>query len=465
MTGRRSAFIPFLVPDLREALASGETGELREFLTETHPRAVADFLGGLEPVEIVAALRAAPAQVRAAIFSHFDIDGQLALVEVMQREELGRLLSDMPPDDRVDLLREVPEDRREAILPAMAQAEREDVRRLLSYPEGTAGAIMTSEYATLSPTETVTDALARLRREAPDKETIYYSYVVDDQRQLLGHVSLKDLILARPDALVSEVMRTDAVSARVTDDQETAARTILKYDLIALPVLDEGNALVGIVTHDDASDVITQEQTEDVEKLMGISGEHASYAYMKTSPLGHFRNRIGWVLALAALGLVSGFIVHRFDALLTQIAILATFMPMLADTGGNTGSQSATLVVRALALGEIVPRDSLRVLAREFITAVLLAVALALFAFLRVLLFQSGRGLPPGVTPGWLGFSIACALGLQVVTATLIGALLPLLSARLRLDPAVVASPALTTIVDITGLLIFFTTTKLMLRL
>jgi magnesium transporter len=465
MPVRRSRPNPLLVPELREEIASGETGELREFLVGTHPRAVADFLAGLEPKEIAAALRVAPAAVRAEIFSNFDITKQLELIGIIPRDELGRLLSDMPPDDRADLLLEVPEDRREAILPAMAQAEREDVRRLMSYPEGTAGALMTSEYATLSSDETVAAALDRLRREAPDKETIYYSYVIDPQRRLLGNVSLKDLILARPEARVSDVMRTDVISVRVTDDQEQAARTITEYDLIALPVVDTSNALVGIITHDDAADVIVQEQTEDVEKLMGISGEHASYAYMKTSPWRHFRNRVGWILGLAALGLVSGLIVQHFTVLLAQIALLATFMPMLADTGGNTGSQSATLVVRALALGEIVPRDSLRVLALELAVSVLLAVVLGVFTIGRVLIFGSGQALPPGVTPFGLAIAIACALGLQVMSSTLIGALLPLAASKLRFDPAIVASPALTTIVDITGLLIFFTTAKLMLRL
>jgi len=465
MRHHRSAPNPLLIPELREAIANGESAELREFLTHTHPQAVADFLAALEPAEVVAVLRPAPSATRAEVFTHLDSELQLALVEVMPRDELGRLLSDMPPDDRVDLLRQLPEDRRENLLPAMAQAEREDVRRLMSYPEGTAGAIMTSEYATLSPDETVADALARLRREAPDKETIYYSYVIDGQRRLLGSVSLKDLILARPEARVHDIMGPDPVSARVGDDQETAARTIQKYDLIALPVVDEGHALVGIITHDDAADVLTQEQTEDVEKLMGISGQHESYVYMKTTPLEHFRNRVGWVLGLAALGLVSGFIVQRFEVLLAQVALLATFMPMLADTGGNTGSQSATLVIRALALGEIVPRDSLRVLVRELVVALLLAVVLGLFAFGRVLLFHAGRALPSGVTPVGVGIAIACALALQVVTSTLIGAVLPLAAARLRVDPAIVASPALTTIVDITGLLIFFSTAKLMLRL
>ncbi len=465
MRHHRSTPNPLLIPELREAIANGDSAELREFLTHTHPQAVADFLAALEPAELVAVLKPAPSATRAEVFTHLDSELQLALVELMPRDELGRLLSDMPPDDRVDLLRQLPEDRRETLLPAMAQAEREDVRRLMSYPEGTAGAIMTSEYATLSPDETVADALARLRREAPDKETIYYSYVIDGQRHLLGSVSLKDLILARPEARVRDIMGPDPIAARVTDDQETAARTIQKYDLIALPVVDEGNALVGIITHDDAADVLTQEQTEDVEKLMGISGQHESYVYMKTTPLEHFRNRVGWILGLAVLGLVSGFIVQRFEALLAQVALLATFMPMLADTGGNTGSQSATLVIRALALGEIVPRDSVRVLVREFLTALLLAVVLGLFAFGRVMLFHGGRTLPPGVTPIGVGVAIACALGIQVVTSTLIGAVLPLAAARLRVDPAVVASPALTTIVDITGLLIFFTTAKLMLGL
>jgi len=322
---------------------------------------------------------------------------------------------------------------------------------------------MTSEYASLSPGMTAGEAIGKLRLEAPDKETIYYAYVVDEARKLLGFVSLKDLILAPPHRRVEDLMHPDVISAGVQDDQESAALLISKYDLLALPVVNGSGALVGIVTHDDATDVLMQENTEDMEKLMAIGGSHEAAAYLRTPAWSHFRNRAGWLVGLAVLGLVSGAIVQSFANLLVQFAILATFMPMLADTGGNTGSQSATLIVRALALGDVRPRDVLRVLAKEFAVSGLLALTLALFCFGRVWLFARGADVTGGLSVARVGFGVALALGLQVVTSTLIGALLPLGAARLRIDPAVVASPALTTIVDITGLLIFFTTAKVVL--
>ena len=322
---------------------------------------------------------------------------------------------------------------------------------------------MTSDYATLSPEQSAVEAIAKLRREAPDKETIYYSYVVDSERRLIGFLSLKDLILARPEKQVGEIMHQDLIFAWVTDDQEDAARKIAKFDLIALPVINDKNVLVGIITHDDAIDIINQEHTEDMEKFMAITGSHEAGAYLRTSSWQHFKNRCVWLVVLAALGLISGYIVQTFEGLLLQIAILATFMPMLADTGGNTGSQSATLVVRALALREISPGDILRVLWKESKVALPLAVLLAVLAYGRVLFFSGSLTRPENYSLSSIGFAIGAALGIQVITATLIGALLPLAAAKLKFDPAVVASPALTTIVDITGLFIFFTTTKLLL--
>jgi magnesium transporter len=306
-------------------------------------------------------------------------------------------------------------------------------------------------------------AIEHLREVAPDKETIYYTYVLDESRKLLGFVSLKDLIVARREALVGDIMHSEVIFARVDDDQEDVARKIQKYDLLALPVINASEALVGIVTQDDAMDIITQEHTEDMEKLMAIVGTHEGAAYMKTSVWVHFRNRYPWVIALALLGMVSGFIVQNFEGLLMQCTILAAFMPMLADTGGNTGSQSATLVIRALALKEVSTKDIFRILAREFRVAVLLALVLGVIAFGRVFFFGGGSSIPENLSLIRIAFAISLALGLQVVTSTLVGAWLPLGAARMKLDPAVVASPALTTIVDITGLLIYFTTAKLLL--
>ena len=387
----------------------------------------------------------------------------MEIAATLKRDEIAKLLTEMSADDRVDLLKNIPEERLQVIMPALARAEREDIRRLSAHEEGTAGSVMTSDYATLSPGLTVAQAIDRLRLEAPDKETIYYAYVVDESRKLIGFVSLKDLILARPNAAVGGIMHKEVISVPDTEDQEIAARLIQKYDLIALPVISGDGALVGIITYDDAMDIITQEHTEDMEKFMAIGGTHEAAVYMKTSVWGHFKNRSPWVVALAVLGLVSGFIVQSFEGLLLQFTVLAAFMPMLADTGGNTGSQSATLIVRALALKEVSSRDVFRILSREFRISILLALLLGVIAFLRVMVYGVGAHMPDQYSLLRIGLAISLALGLQVVTSTLVGALLPLGAAKMKWDPAVVASPALTTIVDITGLLIYFTTAKLLL--
>ena len=454
---------PLLVPELHEMLVAGNAKALREFCESGHPAFIAELISALSAKEPWAVLKHADLPLRAEIFSHLDDDLMVEMIETLRRDEIARLLTEMPHDERADLFKRLPEERRETILPALAQAEREDIRRLTAYREDTAGAVMTSDYAALSQQLTASQAIERLREIAPDKETIYYAYVVDDQRKLLGFVSLKDLILAPPKSLIADIMHREVIFARVEDDREEAARKIQKYDLIALPVLNGNNALVGIITHDDAIDIITQEHTEDMEKFMAIVGSHEEAVYMKTSAWVHFKNRSPWVIMLAILGLVSGFIVQSFEGLLLHFAILAAFMPMLADTGGNTGSQSATLVVRALALREISPRDIFRILAKEFQVAILLALLLGIIAYGRVILFGSGSNVAQLYSLSTIGFAIALALGLQVVTATLIGALLPLAAARAKFDPAVVASPALTTIVDITGLIIYFITAQLLL--
>jgi magnesium transporter len=249
------------------------------------------------------------------------------------------------------------------------------------------------------------------------------------------------------------------------DDQEEAARKIQKYDLLAIPVLDESDTLVGIITHDDAIDVLSQEHTEDMEKFMAIAGDHEVGVYLKTSPLIHFKNRATWIVGLAALGLISGSIIHSFENVLHSMMILALYMPMVADTGGNVGSQSATVIVRALALREVGFKDIGTILWKEFQIALLLSLVLGTLSWGKVMFLSQGTTIPAGFSLSQIGFAIALALSFQVITATLIGALLPLLAVRFNYDPAVIASPALTTIVDITGLLLYFSTAKLLLGL
>jgi len=454
-----------LKPELEELLAKKDYPSIKEFCEEEHPEIVAEMLGSLEIPQIWQVLTLLSIDRRANIFSRLDEDIQEELADFISRKDLALIISEMPADDRVDLLRRFPEEKREPILSAIAHAEREDIRRLFGYKEGTAGAVMTSEYVTLKPNQTVSEAIAAIRRDALNKETVYYAYIIDDQRRLIGFVSLRDLILSDPNALLQDIMHEEVICVKADEDQEIAARTIQKYDLIALPVVDEHGVLVGIITHDDAVDIITQEQTEDMEKLMAIAGSHEAEGYMKSSTWEHFKRRVVWVVALAALGLVSGTIIHSFEDTLMKLMILALYLPMLTDTGGNTGSQTATVVIRALALREVGPKDFFRILFKEIRIALLLGLVLGVLTFGRVLFLSHNAHIPPGITLEMIGFAIAVALGLQVVSSVIVGASLPLLAAFLKVDPAVVASPALTTVVDVTGLLIYFTSAKYILGL
>lgn len=452
-----------LYPELKELIKLEDWDTFREICDELHPAEIAELISAVEPEEVWKFLEKLDLPRRTEIFIHLDLDLQTEITEILDRKKLAELLTEMPADDRVDLFKKFPKEKQELILPALAQAEREDIRRLASYPERSAGSIMTSEYVSIPENITVAEAINKIRLEAPQKETIYYSYVINDRRQLIGFVSIADLILASPNSLIKDIMHTDIIYATVDEDQETAARKIQMYDLVALPVVNGNNVLVGIITHDDALDVITQEHTEDMEKLMAITGSHEAGVYLKTSSFKHFKNRSVWVVSLAALGLVSGMIIHSFEQALTNLMILALYMPMVADTGGNTGSQSATVVVRALALREISFADIFKVIWKELKVSILLAMVLGILSYLKVLFLSADSEIPNGFSLGKIGFVIALALSIQVITATLIGAILPLIASRFKLDPAVVASPALTTIVDITGLLIYFSTAKILL--
>ncbi|MGW8303216.1 MAG: magnesium transporter [Desulfobacterales bacterium] len=454
---------PMLSQKIKKLGQKKNTAGIQQLCNSIHPARIADALAKFSPQQIAEILSLIKARMRATIFSYLAQPLQTNVVEFLKRNTLIEIIANMPADRRVDFFNQLPAASQELLLPALAHAERENILKLAAYPPETAGAVMTSDYAVLLPDLTASEAIAKLRREAPDRETIYYTYVVDADRRLIGFVSLKDLILANSDRRVAEIMHRDVICSIVTDDQEEAALKIQKYDLIALPVVNEHNILVGIITYDDAIDIFAQEHTEDMEKLMAITGSHDHFSYMRTTVWTHFKNRSGWIFILALLGLVSGYIVQNFSALLLQISIIASFIPMLTDTGGNTGSQSSTLVVRALAVNEITPRETWIVLLKETKVAMLLGILLGIFSFVRVVLFGWNASIPGGHSLAAIGAAIATAMSLQVITATLIGALLPLAAAKLKLDPAVVASPALTTIVDITGLLIFFVTIKLFL--
>lgn len=450
-------------PEIKRLLKSEDKSVLQAFCEDRHPADIADILSPLQPKEIWTILSRIEKQLAAEIFSHLADENQMKIVSSLKRSDLALLMTNLSSDDRVDLIKKLPENKQDSLMPALAQAEREDIRRLASYPEGTAGSVMTSEYVALKANITAGQAIEKIRLEAPDKETIYYAYVVDHKRKLLGFVSLKDLILEKPSTLISDIMEKDVIYANVADDQEDAARKIAKYDLIALPVVNGNNTLVGIITHDDAFDILNQEYTEDMEKFMAIAGKHEAGTYLSTSPIVHYKNRATWIVTLAAVGLISGIIVHSFSGTLMQLMILALYMPMIADTGGNCGSQAATVIIRALAVKEISTKDALKVFFKEIKIALLISMTLGLLGFGKVLLLSSHNDAPEGFSLTTIAFAIAIALSIQVISATLIGSMLPILVTKMKLDPAIVASPALTTIVDISGLTIYFTMAKLLL--
>jgi magnesium transporter len=451
------------VDELKRLISSGDKEALYELCRQAHPGTVAEAMSELEIQKIWQILKGLDIALRAEVFSNFELDMQVELVTGQNKREMAFLLEEMPADDRADLVKKLDDKLREEILPLVARAEREDIRKLAAYEDGTAGAVMNTDYAVLKQDLTISKAIEILRFQAPRKETIYYIYIVDSERKLIGFVSLKDIITAKADSSIKDIMHTDVIKANVNDDQEDIAKLIEKYDLIAVPIVDDNDVMIGIVTHDDALDIIRQEQTEDMEKFMGIAGLHEVGDYLSTTAWEHFSKRAYWVVGLAAMGLVSGIIIHSHEAALMNMILLAMYMPMIADAGGNTGSQAATVIVRALALGQLKTGDFFKVIFKELRISLCLGAILAVLAFGRVLFLSRSANVPAGYSLHGIATAIAVALGVQVVSATLVGAILPLLAAKFKQDPAIVASPALTTIVDITGLLIYFTTAKLIL--
>lgn len=406
-----------------------------------HPIDLADIIEQYEPISGWRLLRRLPN--RADVFTHIETERQVQLAKKLPRGALAKLVSEMPADKRTDLFKRFDQNQRNALLPTLAQAERENIRILSAYEEGTAGALMTSEYATLEKAMTVSDALASLRNEAPDAETIYQAYVIDNSRRLLGVVSLRDLMLADIDTPIQALMVGDVVSGEVSDRQEYIVKKIDRYDLLALPIIDEDGVLVGIVTIDDAMDVVSAEATEDIHKSAGVSTVGGR---LKDASIGLlYRKRIFWLVLLVFGNLFSGAGIAHFEDTIAANIVLVFFLPLLVDSGGNAGSQSATLMVRALATSEVVMRDWLFLLGREAIVALALggtmAVAVSLLGFIR------GDA------------TVALVLALSMVTIVMIGCLigmsLPFLLSRYNLDPASASAPLITSVCDAVGVVIY----------
>lgn len=443
---------PLLAPDLREIIEERDESALRDFFSGHHPADSADLLDDLAPDEVLYVLNLLPGRERAAVFSYLEAPLQDAITGRMERAPLAALLTYMSHDERADLASRLPPERIEEIMPLLAHAEREDIRSLASYRQGTAGAVMTSDYATLPAEITAAAAIDRLRHEAPDRETIYYCYVVDEHRKLIGIVSLKDLILAPPHRSVSQIMQTEVVSASVDEDRESAAQKLMEYDLIALPIVDADGRLVGIVTHDDVIDVIVDEATEDVYRMGAV--EPLMESYLRTPFATLWGKRGFWLAILFVGGFLTATALRSFEKFYERWPALVLFLPLIISAGGNCGSQSATLITRALALGEIKPRDWLRVLVHEILMGASLGSVLGLVGFAWAW-FTPGKSLE-SLSPIRAGSIVAAAVAAVVLWGNLVGALLPLILKRIGLDPALMSNPVVSSLVDVTGIVVYF---------
>ncbi len=455
---------PILVPEIRDLLKRKRYKIIKSFLDDQHPKEIAEYLGMLQPEEIWKILDLVDQYQRAEIFTYFDIDDQSRLAAPDFRRNIKELLLNMSHDDRADMFQHLDRDMVNRLLLLMPPKERADIINLTGYREETCGAIMTTDFATLLEDDSVERAIKKIRRDAPGKETIYYIYVTDVEGMLKGFVSLRKLILSRPKQKVKNIMRREIIYAYVDDDQEDASSLIEEYDLLALPVVDSDGRLAGIITYDDAIDIIRDEHTEDMEKFMAISGGVEEAGYLEVSPYTHFKKRVGWVIVLAAMQFISGLIIQGFSDTLQNFIILAYYMPLLNSTGGNTGSQSATMVIRALALNELTFRDVLRVMKKELVVSLLISVCVGVLIFLRVFVFPGSHAeAPAGISIVRIAYMLSLALSVQVVWATILGAMVPLVATRFKIDPAVVSSPAISTLVDVGGIAIYFATAKLIL--
>lgn len=414
----------------------------------------ADIAELLSKHEINAARRimtSLPLRQQASVFGYLKPSVQAAMASGMSRMQLASLFELMDHDERADLYNRISESERWAVLPGLAHAEREDIRLLASYDEETVGSVMTSAYVTLKADQTATEALETIRLEAPDAETIYQGYVLDENRHLVGVVSLRDLLMAKPFARIQEIMVQDLIVSHANAHKIEAARLIARYDLLAVPVINDEGQMVGIVTHDDALDVTQDESTEDQHKLGAVSRLTTSFSDATIASL--YRTRVGWLVILVFGNVFSGASIAHFEDLIARVVSLVFFLPLLIDSGGNAGSQSATLMVRALATNDVQTKDWLRLLSKELMVSLMLGLSMAL----AVSAIGYWRG---GID---VAIIVSLTMVLIVVVGSLVGMLLPFMLNRFNMDPASASAPLVTTICDGAGVLIYFNIASLLL--
>ena len=441
-----------LLEKIEDLISRKRYAELRDLLLPLEAQDIAGLFMELDD-KVPMVFRLLPKEQAAEVFVELDSEEQEMLIQSFSNTELKEVLDELYLDDAVDIVEEMPANVVKRILRHADPEVRKSINEILKYPDDCAGSIMTTEYVDLKATMTVEAALKRIRRTGPDKETINICYVIDEGRHLLGYLSIRTILLSEEDDVIGDIMDTHVISANTLDDQEDVAQILNKYDFLALPIVDTENRLVGIVTVDDAMDVLQEEATEDIEKMAAILP--SDKPYLKTGVFETWRARTPWLMMLMLSATFTGMILTHFENSLAAVPILTSYIPMLSGTGGNSGTQASTAVIRALSLGEVRFSDLLRVVWKECRVALICGACLAAANFVKMMVVDCWLLNNPTVTPA-VAAVVCCTLVGTVACAKLVGASLPILAEKIGFDPAVMASPFISTIVDALSLLIYF---------
>lgn len=436
----------FNLEEMMELLNAKQFRCLKDLLVDMNEADIAQFIEELDSEKTVVVFRMLPKELATDVFACLEVDKQEHIINSITDYELSDIVDDLFLDDMVDMLEELPASIVKRVLQNAEPDTRKLINQFLNYPENSAGSIMTAEYVGLKKNMTVEQAFAYIRKNGVDKETIYTCYVMDSKRILEGVVTVKDLLMNPYEEMIQNIMDTHVIKAVTTEDQEEVAEGFRKYDLLSLPVVDHEGRLVGIVTVDDIVDVMEQEATEDFEKMAAM--HPSEKPYLKTGVFQLAKNRILWLLVLMLSSMITGGILAKYEAAFAVIPLLVTFIPMLTDTGGNAGSQSSTMVIRGMAVGEIEPADFFRVLWKELRVGLIVGIILGFVNYLRLVLLYPGREM--------LCLTVVLSLIATVVVAKTFGCILPIVAKIFHMDPAIMAAPLITTIVDAISLIIYF---------
>lgn len=442
-----------LVDSVPDYINERRYSELRDILTEMNPADIGDLMEELPRKYLPLVYRILPKELATDVFVYINADTQELLISTFSDSELKEVIDDLYVDDTVDMIEEMPASVVKRILKHASSDMRIEINKILKYPKESAGSVMTTEYVDLKKNMTVEDAFLRIRRTGVDKETVYTCYVTDENRKLLGMVTVKDLLMAEYPEKISDIMETNIIYVNTSDDQEYVANMFTKYDFLAIPVVDAEQRLVGIVTFDDAMDVLQDETTEDIEKMAAITP--TDKPYLKMSAFELWGKRIPWLLVLMISATFTGMIISSFEDALSSFVVLTSFIPMLMDTGGNTGSQTSVTIIRSLSLGDVEFKNLPKVMWKEFRVAILCGVTLAAANFIKILTVDRLLLGNSDITVT-VAFVICSTLVLTVICAKFIGCTLPMLAKKVGFDPAVMASPFITTIVDAISLVVYF---------